>query len=141
MEDTYDWSAQDRRGNVWVPGRGHQGVRAPRKGGHLRRLVGGGAGRRPRPAWRCRWASRGAGQRYREEFYAGQAEDRAQVLGTDEQAESSLGRFRHAVLIKDYSPLEPALVGVTSSMHGAWGTCSMWRYRADATAPSSGGYA
>ena len=51
-----------------------------------------------------------AGQRYREEYYAGQAEDRARVLSTDEQVESPFGRFRHAVLIKDYSPLEPALV-------------------------------
>lgn len=47
------------------------------------------------------------GQGYREEYCAGQAEDRSKVLSLDEQAQVPFGHFTNALLTKDYSPLEP----------------------------------
>ncbi len=47
------------------------------------------------------------GLAYRQEYYAGEAEDRAKVLSVDEQAEVPYGHFTGAVLTKDIVPLEP----------------------------------
>jgi hypothetical protein len=47
------------------------------------------------------------GLTYREEYYAGQAEDRARVLALDQQVEAPAGHFTGAVLIDDTSPIEP----------------------------------
>ena len=107
VEDTYDWFAQDRRGNVWYLG---EATREFGPGGKVDTSGSWEAGRDGAQAGVAMPAHPRAGQRYREEYYAGQAEDRARVLSTDEQAESPFGRFHHAVLIKDFSPLEPALV-------------------------------
>lgn len=107
VEDTYDWFAQDRRGNVWYLG---EATREFGPGGKVDTSGSWEAGRHGAQAGVAMPAHPRAGQRYREEYYAGQAEDRARVLSTDEQVESPFGRFRHAILIKDYSPLEPALV-------------------------------
>ena len=51
-----------------------------------------------------------AGLRYREEYYAGKAEDRARILSVDEQAQSPFGHFSRAMLVKDDTPLEPKVV-------------------------------
>ncbi len=50
------------------------------------------------------------GLSYRQEYYAGQAEDRAQVLSVEEQVEVPFGHFSNAMLTKDLTPLEPRLV-------------------------------
>jgi hypothetical protein len=47
------------------------------------------------------------GLKYRQEYYAGQAEDKAEVLGVNEQVESPFGHFNGALLTRDLVPLEP----------------------------------
>ena len=47
------------------------------------------------------------GQRYQQEFYEGEAEDRAQVLSLDEQAEVPFGHFDDVLLTKDFTALQP----------------------------------
>ena len=47
------------------------------------------------------------GQSYRQEYYAGQAEDHSQVLSLGEQAQVPFGHFGDVLLTKDYTPLEP----------------------------------
>ena len=47
------------------------------------------------------------GLEYRQEYYAGEAEDRAQVLSLNEQAEAPFGFFTGVLLTKDLVPLEP----------------------------------
>jgi hypothetical protein len=47
---------------------------------------------------------------YRQEYLKGEAEDNGQVLSIDELAEVPAGSYRQALLTKDTTPLEPALL-------------------------------
>ena len=47
---------------------------------------------------------------YRQEYYAGQAEDQGEVLSSEGQVEVPFGHFTGAVTTKDTTPLEPRLV-------------------------------
>ncbi len=56
----------------------------------------------PSPAWSCR----PTGLAYRQEYYAGEAEDNAEILSLVEQAQVPFGHFRDVVLTKETTPLE-----------------------------------
>jgi hypothetical protein len=47
-----------------------------------------------------------AGDTYRQEWYAGHAEDMARVLATDVSVGVPYGRFDHALQTKEWTPLE-----------------------------------
>jgi hypothetical protein len=104
LEDTFDFYAQDDDGNVWYMGEDtaefEDGRIATREGSFEAGVDGAQAGiampGHPRP-----------GQRYRQEFRKGEAEDQGAVLSTDELVEASIGRYQHAVLTRDTNPLEP----------------------------------
>jgi hypothetical protein len=49
------------------------------------------------------------GMRYRQEYYAGQAEDAGEVLSTAELVEVPYGMFSDALLTRDTNPLEPGV--------------------------------
>ena len=49
------------------------------------------------------------GLTYREEYYAGHAEDRSEVLALDQQVEAPAGHFTGAILTDDTSPIEPTI--------------------------------
>jgi hypothetical protein len=107
VEDTFDWYAQDRRGNVWYLGEEtaefEHGRLTTREGSFEAGVDGALAGiimpAHPKP-----------GMRYRQEFYKGHAEDRGEVLSTREMAETPAGRFRKALLTKDTSAIEPGVL-------------------------------
>ena len=107
VEDTFDWYAQDRRGNVWYMGEAtkeyENGRIASTEGSWEAGVDGARAGiampARPRP-----------GMQYREEYYRGHAEDEARVLSRDDQAEVPAGRYRNALLTKEWTPLEPRML-------------------------------
>ena len=104
VENTYDWYAQDRAGNVWYLGERTReyanGKVASTEGSWEAGVDGAQAGvvmpAEPR-----------VGMSYRQEQYAGRAEDRARILSLDEQAEVPFGRFRGLLKTEDYTPLEP----------------------------------
>lgn len=104
VEVTDDWYAQDRRGNVWYLGERtaeYEGGRVVSTAGSWEAGVDGAQpgvtmAAHPRP-----------GLAYRQEYYAGEAEDRAVVMGVREQVEVPLGLFRGAVMTKDLVPTEP----------------------------------
>lgn len=50
------------------------------------------------------------GLTYRQEYYAGEAEDAATVLSLDEQVEAPLGRYTGVLMTKDYTRLQPAVL-------------------------------
>jgi hypothetical protein len=50
------------------------------------------------------------GTTYRQEYLAGEAEDAAAVLSTDERVGVPYDSFKHALLTKDYTPLHPRQV-------------------------------
>ncbi len=104
VEVTDDWYAQDSEGNVWYLGERtaeyENGKVVSRAGSWEAGVDGAQPGvimpAEPRP-----------GLAYRQEYYAGEAEDRAKVLSVDEQAEVPFGHFTDVLVTKDLVPLEP----------------------------------
>ena len=106
VEVTDDWYAQDRAGNVWYLGEAtteyEDGRPISTAGSFEAGVDGAQAGvvmpARPRP-----------GQSYRQEYYAGHAEDRAAVVSLREQVEVPFGHFRsgRVLMTRDLNPLQP----------------------------------
>jgi hypothetical protein len=107
VEDTFDWYAQDRRGNVWYLGEDTKdydnGKVVSTKGSWEAGVNGARAGlvmpAHPRP-----------GMQYRQEQLPGAAEDSARVLSIDDQAEVTAGHFKRVVMTKDWNPLDPKVL-------------------------------
>ena len=104
IEDTFDWYAQDRQGNLWYLGEDT----AEFEGGKVSTRSGSfEAGRDGALPGIMLPADPAPGMRYRQEYYAGQAEDNGEVLSTAELAQVPAGRYRGALLTKDTITLEP----------------------------------
>jgi hypothetical protein len=109
VEVTDDWYAQDRCGNVWYFGEDtkdyENGKVVSTKGSFEAGVDGAEPGvivpASPRP-----------GMRYRQEYYAGHAEDRAEVFSLKEQAEVPFGYFRkgRVLMTRDLNPLDPKVL-------------------------------
>jgi hypothetical protein len=103
VEITDDWYAQDSEGNVW-----YLGERAEYENGRVVSRAGsweaGVDGAQPGIIMP---ADPRPGLAYRQEYYAGEAEDRAKILSLTEQAEVPFGHFSDVLLTKDLVPLEP----------------------------------
>lgn len=107
VEVTDDWYAQDAAGNVWYLGERtaeYENGKVVSTAGSWEAGVDGAQPGivmpgEPRP-----------GLAYRQEHYAGEAEDRAKVLSTGEQVEVPFGHFTEVVLTKDLVPLEPRVL-------------------------------
>ena len=107
VEVTDDYYAQDRAGNVWYLGEAtaeyEHGRVVSREGSFEAGVDGAEAGvimpARPRP-----------GLRYRQEFYAGHAEDRARIVSRREQAGVPFGHFRRVLMTREDNPLEPRVL-------------------------------
>ena len=106
-EVTDDWYAQDSAGNLWYLGE----KTAEYENGKVVSTEGsweaGVDGAQPGVIMPARPQT---GQAYRQEYYAGEAEDSAMVLSTDEQVQVPFGHFRAAILTKEVTPLEPDVV-------------------------------
>jgi len=104
VEDTFDWYAQDGRGNIWYLGEDtaefEDGVRTTREGSWEAGVDGALAGV-------AIPAEPADDMRYRQEYYEGEAEDAGEVLSTEEQAQVPAGHYTNALLTKDTSALEP----------------------------------
>ena len=106
VEDTLDWYAQDADGNVWYLGE----QTAEYENGEVVTTEGSWeAGVDGAQAGILLPADPYPGTGYRQEFLAGEAEDRGFVLSTDEQVEVPAGRYEGALMTRDTTPLEPHL--------------------------------
>jgi hypothetical protein len=106
-EDTYDWLAQDRDGNVWYLGedtKEYEGGQVSSTKGSWEAGVDGALPGILMPAHPQ------AGQAYRQEFYAGQAEDLAEVTQVDATRATDLGDYDNVVVTKEWNPLDPDVV-------------------------------
>jgi hypothetical protein len=113
-EDTYDWYAQDRAGNVWYLGEDTTTYRDGRVRGHGGSWEAGVDGAR---AGVVMPASPAVGDAYRQEFKAGEAEDMAEVTRVDASVEVRDLALR-ALVTKEWSPLEPKVIEEKAYVRG-----------------------
>ena len=103
-EDTFDWFAQDAQGNVWYLGEDSKeidhGQVVSTEGSWEAGVDGAQAGI-------ILPADPQVGQAYRQEYYAGQAEDEAEILSLNEHVEVPFGTFDDVLQTRDFTPLEP----------------------------------
>jgi hypothetical protein len=107
-ERTTDWYSQDAKGNVWYFGEKTAELDANGKvkttsGSWTAGVDGAKPGifmfAHPRP-----------GEAARQEYLKGEAEDHFQVVGLNEAAAVPLRSFQHAMLTKEWTPLEPDVI-------------------------------
>jgi hypothetical protein len=104
VEDTWDWYAQDRDGNVWYLGEDTKEL----EGGTVVSTAGSWeAGVDGAQAGIAMPADPEVGLAYRQEHAEGEAEDAGEVLSLDEQAEVPFGSFERVLETRDWTPLEP----------------------------------
>ena len=103
LEDTYDWFAQDRRGNVWYFGENTKAY----GGGTVSRAGSWQAGRHGASAGIVMKAQPRVGDAYRQEYRKGVAEDQARVLSRAAAADVPYGSLRGLLKTKDFTRLEP----------------------------------
>ena len=104
VEDTFDWYAQDADGNVWYLGedtKEYEDGKVATTAGSWEAGVDGALPGVIVPA------EPEVGMTYRQEHYAGEAEDAAEILSLSERAGVPYGSFEDVLLTKDFTPLEP----------------------------------
>jgi hypothetical protein len=106
VEDTYDWYAQDKDGNVWYLGEDVKNY----SGGQLVDTEGSWeAGVDGAEAGVIMFAEPRPGGDYRQEYLAGKAEDMAKVVARDGTADVPFGTFSDLVVTEEWTPLEPGV--------------------------------
>jgi hypothetical protein len=106
-EDTYDWYAQDSKGNLWYFGEDtteYENGKPKTKEGSWEAGVDGALAGIIMPA------DPRVGLTYREEYYKGHAEDGAQIISVDALAKVPYGRFDHGVQTRNFSGIEPDVI-------------------------------
>jgi hypothetical protein len=104
VEDTYDWFAQDVYGNVWYFGEDSKEFEDGKMISTAGSWESGEDGALPGIMM---FAKQFAGVSYRQEYYKGEAEDMAEIIGLDESKTTSLGTFEHVLKTREWTPLEP----------------------------------
>jgi hypothetical protein len=107
IEDTLDWYAQHRDGTVWYFGEDTKEYEAGKVVSTKGSWQAGVNGAQPGIVMP---AAPAVGDRYRQEYYRGDAEDMAEVLSTTAQAQVPIGSYTGVVQTKDTTPLEPQLL-------------------------------
>lgn len=103
IEDTYDWYAQDKDGNVWYFGEDsteYDDGKSSKEGS----WEAGVDGAQPGIIMK---ANPQIGDVYRQEFLKGEAEDMGEILSVNETVTIGLGTYENCLVIKDWNPLEP----------------------------------
>ena len=106
VEITDDYYAQDHCGNIWYLGedtKEYENGKVTSTSGSFEAGVNGAQGGVVVPAKPT------PGLEYRQEYYRGEAEDRAQVISLTDQAEVPYGHFGRGrvLLTREWNPLEP----------------------------------
>ena len=106
-ERTFDWFAQDVAGNVWYFGERtaeyEHGEIVSREGSWEAGVDGAKPGI-------VMLADPLVDAAYRQEFYEGEAEDKARVIALDERVSVPIGAFGDVLVTEDWTPLEPAVL-------------------------------
>jgi hypothetical protein len=103
QERTFDWYAQDKHGNVWYLGEDSSDFV---NGKWVRSDGSWEAGVNGAKAGIVMKANPRVGTTYRQEYYAGHAEDMAKVLSRNAAVAVPYGSFEHALETSEWTPLE-----------------------------------
>lgn len=104
IEDTDDWYAQDKDGNVWYFGEDAKNY----KNGQISDRAGSWeAGVDGALAGILMWAEPKVGSIYYQEYYKGEAEDVGEVLALNETVTVPIGTFQGCLKTEDTTALEP----------------------------------
>jgi hypothetical protein len=138
VEITYDWYSQDKAGNIWYLGEYVTNYKNGKVVGHGGSFEAGVDGAQPGIAMP---ANPEPGLSYRQEYYKGEAEDKAAIITVgEERVQVPLGYFNKDVLMtRDLVPTEPKVqelkfyapnVGPLLSVHtdGAGGRAELVSY-------------
>jgi hypothetical protein len=107
VEDTLDWYAQDTLGNLWYLGedtKEFEGGKVSSTAGSWEAGVDGAQPGIVLPAHPA------VGMAYRQEYYAGQAEDAAEILNLGKHVDVPFGSFDAVLQTKETTALEPDVV-------------------------------
>jgi hypothetical protein len=107
IEDTIDWYAQDTDGNLWYLGENtkeYENGKVVSTEGSWEHGVDGAQAGVVLPA------DPQVGMEYRQEYYAGEAEDKGKILSLDELAQVPLGFYKDVLMTKDFTPLHPRIL-------------------------------
>ncbi len=107
VEDTYDWFAQDRDGNVWYLGEASQDYENGQPASTAGSWEAGVDGALPGIVMPAEPA---VGDAYRQEYYVGEAEDMAEVVQTDASVDVPFGSYDGVLVTEDWNPLEPEVI-------------------------------
>lgn len=106
VEDTHDWYAQDKDGNVWYLGeatKAYEDGKVSPEGSWEAGVDGARAGIVMK-------AEPKVGDAYYQEYYEGHAEDEGKVLATDESVTGPTGSYDDVVKTADSTALEPEIL-------------------------------
>ena len=106
-EVTDDWYAQDSAGNVWYMGEATTEYANGKPKSTAGSFEAGVDGAQPGVIMP---ANPKPGLTYREEYYKGEAEDKARIVSLREQAEPPAGHFRKALMTRNVNPLGPKVL-------------------------------
>lgn len=105
-EETYDWYAQDRNGSVWYFGEDSReikdGVTVSTEGS----WEAGVRGAKPGIVMQGHPV---IGDKYRQEYLRGEAEDMAEIVAMNASVSVPFGDYTNCLQTKDWTPLEPGI--------------------------------
>lgn len=107
VEDTFDWYAQDAEGNVWYFGESvedYDNGKVVSTAGSWEAGVDGAQPGIVMPA------DPRVGAAYRQEYFAGEAEDMFEIRRVDATTTTPFGDFDAVIVTTDWSPIEPDVV-------------------------------
>ncbi|MEX1238332.1 MAG: hypothetical protein WEB30_01395, partial [Cyclobacteriaceae bacterium] len=103
IEETYDWYAQDRDGNVWYMGEAVDNYVGGVVNNHYGSWEAGVDGAEPGIVM---LGNPVIGLQYRQEHYIGEAEDQGKVLSKTEPVTVPAGSFLNCLKIEETNPLD-----------------------------------
>jgi hypothetical protein len=107
MEDTYDWYAQDKEGNVWYFGEDTKEYKDGQLVGTEGSWEAGVDGAKPGIV--MHGTQPATGVPYRQEYYACKAEDMAEIVSLNESVTVPYGSFDNCLQTREFTPLEPGV--------------------------------
>jgi hypothetical protein len=102
-EDTRDWYAQDKDGNVWYFGEAVDNYANGKLSNHAGSWEAGVDGAKPGIIMLARPK---VGETYRQEYYKGRAEDMGTIVALDKKITTPAGTFDKCLQIRDWSKIE-----------------------------------